>query len=245
MKPYLFLDLDDTIFQTQRKCPCGNELTVAALSRDGSPLSFMTTQQMALLKLLQETMHVIPATARNYDAYKRVCIDFKQEAVLNYGGVILLSDGSIDVKWDATLRTELIAYSNELFTAKRELDNYVKRNQLDVTVRIINDYDMDLYVVIKHRKSDNKALKRLYNDCVLKIVPKSCYLHFNDNNIAIIPNALNKANAVSYLIKNYYASQYGDIITIGMGDSLSDLKFMGICDFMMTPKTSQISRALL
>jgi hypothetical protein len=30
-----------------------------------------------------------------------------------------------------------------------------------------------------------------------------------------------------------------------MGDSLSDLHFMGLCDYLITPSVSQISRSLL
>ncbi|HRZ06692.1 MAG TPA: hypothetical protein P5102_11185, partial [Candidatus Competibacteraceae bacterium] len=36
--------------------------------------------------------------------------------------------------------------------------------------------------------------------------------------------------------------QEGPLVTIGAGDSLTDLPFMRICDFALTPRDSQIQR---
>lgn len=68
-------------------------------------------------------------------------------------------------------------------------------------------------------------------------------IHANGNNLAIIPSWLDKRHAVEHLIKQYRA-RTNALITFGMGDSLIDLGFMGSCDYILTPGTSQIAATL-
>ena len=39
-------------------------------------------------------------------------------------------------------------------------------------------------------------------------------------------------------------SRFGDepIATLGMGDSLTDAPFLGLCDYELTPRSSQLAR---
>src|SRR5258707_6855351 len=108
MRIHVFLDLDGTLFQTRPKCPPGVDLTSAALRRDGTPLSFMTQRQGRLLELLRSADSVIPTTARNLDAFRRVHLPFPSLAILNFGGLILLPDGSPDREWDALVRPQAL-----------------------------------------------------------------------------------------------------------------------------------------
>src|SRR4051794_419713 len=114
MRTYVFLDLDDTILQTRLKCPPGEPLHPAAYRRDGSPLSFMTGRQQALLGLLTRGASVIPTTARNLDAFRRVGLAFPHLAILDFGGVVLLPDGTPDPAWDAVVRPQALALAGEL-----------------------------------------------------------------------------------------------------------------------------------
>ena len=67
--------------------------------KDGTAHSFLPTVQHGVLGFLQREMVVIPVTARSVDAYARVRLGFVDRAVVNYGGVILDSDGTPDVAW--------------------------------------------------------------------------------------------------------------------------------------------------
>jgi hypothetical protein len=245
MKPCLFLDLDDTIFQTMRKCPPGARLENAASGRDGAPLSFMTSGQTALFHLFSETMRVIPTTARSLDAFKRVHLPFEHGAILDYGGVILDSKGKVDTEWDAGIRGKTAAVRGAMTELCAAIKGYACRRTMEISVRIIGDFAMDLYIVIKQPDADIAALEELHRECVLPLTPADFYVHFNDNNIAIIPRFLNKANAVKYLIEERLRPADASLVTLGMGDSLSDLHFMGLCDYLITPSVSQISRSLL
>ncbi|MEI6206768.1 MAG: hypothetical protein WCP20_08300 [Desulfuromonadales bacterium] len=245
MKPCLFLDLDDTIFQTMRKCPPGVRLENAASSRDGTPLSFMTSGQTALFRLFSETMRVIPTTARNLDAFKRVHLPFKHGAILNYGGVILDAEGNVDAEWDAEIRGKVMAVRGEMAALAAAIREYADRRAMALTIRIIGDCAMELYIVIKQPEADSTVLENLHSEYVLGLTPADFYVHFNDNNIAIIPRFLNKANAVKFLIEERLRPTDDSLVTLGMGDSLSDLRFMGVCDYLIAPSVSQIGRSLL
>src|SRR5205823_998696 len=96
MRTVLFLDLDDTIFQTRPKCPVGEPVRPAAFRRDGTPLSFMTDRQRALLDVLSRAATVIPTTARSLDAFRRVDLAFGHAAILDFGGVVLTPGGELD-----------------------------------------------------------------------------------------------------------------------------------------------------
>src|SRR5689334_914937 len=102
MQTFVFLDLDDTILQTRPKCPAGEPIHPAAHGRDGQPLSFITDRQRALLDLFAAAT-VIPTTARNHDAFRRVRLLFTGHAILDFGGVILRPDGTPDPGWDAVV----------------------------------------------------------------------------------------------------------------------------------------------
>jgi len=52
---------------------------------------------------------------------------------------------------------------------------------------------------------------------------------------------LDKRHAVEHLTERL-RREHGEIVTFGMGDSLSDLGFMSTCDYALVPKASQINR---
>jgi hypothetical protein len=63
--------------------------------------------------------------------------------------------------------------------------------------------------------------------------------HVNGNNLAFTPIGISKRDACAHLIKQL--GDRGGAPLIGLGDSLTDLPFMGLCDFMMIPSRSQIA----
>ena len=100
----LFTDLDDTLFTSARKAAPTPAHVPLAYLKDGAPISYASPCQQALLAHWQAHATMIPVTARNFDAYRRVRIPFTAHAVINHGGVILLPDGSADPAWLAQSR---------------------------------------------------------------------------------------------------------------------------------------------
>ena len=243
MRVYVFLDLDGTLFQTRPKCPPGIELHPAALRRDGNPLSFMTARQARLFEMLSSSASVIPTTARNLDAFRRVRLPFTSLAILDFGGVILLPDGSPDPDWDARVRPQVIAVAGELERQRAALQSFVEAHHLGVSVRIIGDLDMPLYLVMKHPGGDVSALDRVRREALADLDRERFFVHANDNNLSIVPRFLGKERAAEYVISRHLGSE--PVLTIGVGDSFTDAAFMNLCDFALLPHGSQLAARLV
>ena len=92
---FLFADLDDTLFQSlenARDQRCAASLPPFSRTAARSPTP--PPRQRAFLAFAQDGMTMIPTTARNLDAFRRVRLPFTSYAVLNYGGVVLQPDGA-------------------------------------------------------------------------------------------------------------------------------------------------------
>lgn len=241
MQLYAFLDLDDTLFQTLPKCPPGDAGRAVAFRKDGAPLSYMTGRQERLFELLGTIGTIVPVTARNLDAFRRVRLPFTSLAILDFGGVVLLPDGTLDAAWDARIRPQALAAAPALEAALESLSRFIERHTLGVTARIIRDFEMPLYVVMKHPDGDLAALDRVAAH-LTELWLDGFFVHANGNNLSVVPCFLGKEHAVQYVLERHVAGK--DALSIGIGDSLSDVPFLRRCDFMMTPRGTQLGELI-
>jgi len=244
MQTIVFLDLDDTIFQTRGKCPPdeATSLTPAAYHRDGSPLSFMSSRQRHLFDWLNSSATVIPVTARSESAFRRVTLPFRHSAILDFGGIIVQPDGTLDEVWDQQIRSSALPLQEELTRIQQAWQRYSDERQLGVNVRVIRDFEMDLYVVAKHPGANVAALKELLAAQESLVSYDLFFIHQNDNNLSVVPQFLGKERAVQYFLSRHVGSE--PALTLGLGDSHSDLPFITLCDFAMMPRHSQALRSL-
>ncbi len=242
MNVYAFLDLDDTLFQTLPKCPPDAPLRNTAFRKDGEPLSFMTDRQTRLFEVLDAHAKVIPVTARNLDALRRVDLPFRSLAILDFGGVILQPDGIPDATWDSVVRPQARAVAGQLEALLAAVNEFSQRHKLGVHARIIGDFGMPLYVVMKHPDGDIAALDRLRCEFLADFDLAQFFVHANGNNLSVVPRFLGKELAVRHVLENHLAD--GPRLTIGVGDSLTDVPFLRLCDFLMAPGNSQLAEAL-
>lgn len=240
MRICVFLDLDDTIFQTRPKCPDGEPLWPAAYRRDGTPLSFMTQQQRMLLETLFRTAIVIPTTARSLDALRRVELPFQHIRIVDFGGVVLLPDGSLDREWDDEVRPQALRMAAGLHEARRLVASWVEQKRLHLSVRVISDFDMPCYLVVKDPGGDAARLKPIENRLRAWVDAEQYFIHANDNNLSLVPRFLGKERAVRHVLERRLGPE--PVLTIGMGDSLSDAPFMNLCDFSLLPRGCQLLR---
>jgi hypothetical protein len=233
-----FVDLDDSLFQTRPKCPPGEPCEPAALARDGSPLSYMTARQRALFDRLATGATLVPTTARNLDAFRRVRLPFAGDAVLDFGGVIVRPDGTPDPEWDAHVRPRADAAREPLEAALGRMRELSQSIGADVTGRLIRDFGLPLYVVAKHPDRDTDALRRVRNAGAAEWAALGLRAHLNDNNFALLPAYLGKEHAVRFLLGRWRAE--GPVLALGLGDGLSDAAFLAECDYALTPTGGQL-----
>jgi len=248
MEKFLFLDLDDTVFQTARKCTSLDQATPASYNLSGEPSSYFSPKQRLLLQTLAEQWRIIPTTARTQASYARVdlgvsCID---GAILNHGATILRTDGEEDNQWRTQIAEPLIPLSNILIQIKQVIEQHAQIQGIALLVRITTESDLDYYVEVRHRQANHAELQDLLHSFIQPLLVEytDFQVYLNSNSLTILPRCVNKAHAVEYRIKTL-EQEYGEIMTMGMGDSLSDMPFMALCDYVMTPKNTQLHGSLL
>ncbi|MDQ7090124.1 MAG: HAD family hydrolase [Methylococcales bacterium] len=243
MELFVFLDLDDTVFQTQRKCPPNTVITPATFLKEGSTNSFFTKKQQHLFNLLKANTRLIPTTGRDYASFLRVpSIQTFDYAIINYGGIILNAEGSVDKAWFNLIASKINPLLSELKTLTKYVETMAKTQSIPLKIRLVADFGLTFYLSIKHHDRDPEVLKAVSNQIIkpyLNAQQLDFYCHLNDNNLAVFPQFLNKAPAVSYLLQQFNQT-YANYLSFGVGDSLTDMPYMQLCDYFITPTNSQI-----
>lgn len=244
VKKFLFVDLDDTLFQTPQKCGVEKNLHPTAYLKDGSACSFSTPRQRAFFELMHREMVLIPTTARNRDALERVDLPFSSYSIIDYGGIILKPDRTLDNNWLEIICTDMEQALNGLKEAIEIIDTYSSSIGLKGKARLIEDYATPFYIVVKDPDRKAERLEWIEREALRQWINtrigQDFYIHRNGNNLAVLPKTLNKARAVQYLSKKLQ-KEYGEIITFGMGDSRCDAQFMAACDYALIPSGTQLS----
>jgi len=228
----LFIDLDDTIFQTKEKNPVATiQVTFAPNSNKNS---YMTESQHLFFELFNQSKNVkiIPTTARDFRQYHNTFFSQKlqsETAILYFSGIII-DEGIEDEEWTAKIQK---AFSQLKISIKQVLDNVQKIIEKNPQFSI---YNVDnFYITIKANVDCPENLRESIFSQIRTLKTEEYFIHENGRQISLVPLFLDKYHAVNYLINKYKPK-----LTLGMGDSLSDLPFMQDCDFMILPKNSQI-----
>lgn len=250
MKKFLFLDLDDTVFQTRRKCPPDGLFSPVAYYADGEICSWMTRKQVSLFEWLHQEMSIIPTTARDEAAFARVTLPFSSYAILNHGGTILLPNHDPDPVWHTQIVTHYTQknYSEKLIHLGEQINQFVAEKKFGGRVRFVYTQNVLIYLVLKDpdwKKGHLEIVKEFFLEHWLK-TPEGhdFYIHLNENNLAVLPQDLNKSFAVRYLLDTL-RNHYGEILTFGMGDSYTDAPFVTQCDYAIIPPHTQLSYRLM
>jgi hydroxymethylpyrimidine pyrophosphatase-like HAD family hydrolase len=241
-RPVIFVDLDDTLFQTRRKCPAdvAERLQTMAVDRDGRPLSFATPRQQHFLAWLTSAAQVVPVTARSQEALRRVHLP-PGPAICAHGGVILGEDGLPDAAWAAAIADEARRHEAAL---TRLAAAAAAAAPADVRVRVLGELGTDLYVLIKPVDHEDAAGLAELVTMLGPLIPPDWTVHRNDAVAAFLPPFLGKARAVERLLAAIRRDA-PDTPAIGIGDSFTDAAFMALCDYAAAPTGSQLAGRLL
>ena len=261
IKPYSLMDLDDTLFQTQRKIEAWDLLTsnaekliCASVNKKGEPLSFMTTRQANFFNWLLASTELIVVTARDTSEIKRVKLPFDSWKVLTHGAIILTPEGNPLSEWQQHIYNELMPLQDKLNKLSEVFANYSNsdNSQLVFTPHTdtfnsnddgISESELTIYLAIKHAKKDHQALIELANKLpsLVRDFDQYFYVHVNANNLAILPHVIHKCHAVQFLLENHLDNTRP---SFGFGDSLADLPFLQLLDWYGMPNHGQLHSAL-
>lgn len=98
------------------------------------------------------------------------------------------------------------------------------------------------YIGIKLKdESDAEDFYKQYNlDFLMSDSSFNLKLLENGRTLTLIPTTVSKEHALSYMLENVINKESKTPFLIGAGDSHSDMPFMRMCHWCMTPSTSQI-----
>ncbi|WP_029031356.1 hypothetical protein [Salinarimonas rosea] len=244
-RPIVFVDLDDTLFQTRAKCPPDapeDALTLAARATNGAH-SLMTRRQKAFVDWLIATGETIPVTARSREAYSRVAIPFASFAIVSNGAVILDAAGVPDTGWAEVMARDLGAHEETLAALLAQGRAAAETAGIDARSWIVAEETVSTYAVFKQNDGDGTRLPEIADALATTFDLAGWTVHHNGNNLGLLPPALSKRRAVAHLLERLRADA-PDRPSLGFGDSLTDLPFLAACDFWGVPARSQLARAL-
>lgn len=241
-RPLALVDLDDTLFQTARHMEDG-ERHVAALNRHGEPISYMTPVQRSFVDWLLATTDLVPVTARNADALRRVQIPFAGPAVCSHGAVLLDARGEPDPAWHGQMTAELVDYQVRLHGLVEDLHRIAAPFELSLRTWAVMEGDLAVYIIAKHNGGTDAQLATLAKGLPQLLPLDGFYRHLNGNNLAIIPKPVSKRRAVDEWLRRDRLHM-GARPVIGFGDSLSDLAFLDACHWWGTPRRGQVAQWL-
>ncbi len=236
IKTIVFTDIDDTLIHTGRKLAGRESAEVGALDKQGEPLSFFTQPQRQLLELLVKSGAMIrPVTGRNKDALGRVLVDFQHYKVVSHGAVVLSEDDQLCPYWLKEIDAELAHWPEQLEQANQSINQAIETMKLDASSKVIVDQEIPAYVSVKGKLEDLEHLK-----AVTHADTAAFFRHENGHNHALLPPYTRKKRAMNHVMNRLGISEAD--LTIGVGDSVSDLPFMNACHFSLMPSDSQIVR---
>lgn len=239
-RPLIFVDLDDTLFQTARKMGDGERFP-ASFDLEGKPSGYMSAVQKQFIEWMLDSADVVPVTARSVEAYSRVNLPFAHGAVCAHGGVILSPDNAVDQSWNDWMVRQLGHVQDRLdglCATTLQLGE-----ELGISLRgwVIEEVGLKHYIVIKHNEKDDAVLATVLAELRARnLLGDDLYVHGNGNNLALLPLPLRKRDAVQEWISRDMDLN-GERPRLGFGDSVSDLGFMGECHWWATPRRGQLA----
>jgi hypothetical protein len=231
---WAFADVDDMLITTVRERPCLDSVAIAVDDK-GVVCGWLTPKQHQFLEMFRGKVDIVLTTARTSQGVAQVNLPIEGYAIVSFGGVILMPDGSVEPRFHALITEQSQLAKPRLTELLAVIESACKQRNINARARVACDHGLDLFLSIKHneRNLDELAILR---DILAEHLPSGWRLHHNGNFVAAMPPFLGKEIAVRWFIDNI-AGQ--DVLAIGMGDSLTDLPFMGLCDFAVMPTKSQ------
>jgi hydroxymethylpyrimidine pyrophosphatase-like HAD family hydrolase len=225
-------DLDRTLIYSRFfLSPDINNIAIVEFKNEKG-LSHMTNKAMSLLSLINKKIMFIPTTTRSLEQYKRISVfqeTIKPKYSIIANGGIILKNNVIDKYWESIVNFNLTKISRP--------EEIVKLCEFFLKGDEINSYrccdNMFIYILLKGDTVDKEQLNRLEKVCT----ENGYYVTKNSRKIYIIPEFINKWEAVKYILE-----LSGENKLISAGDSLLDLPMLKNASYGVIPLHGELYR---
>lgn len=243
-RPIVLTDLDDTIFRNVDRIPREEWPTCVEVVRDtGYRMSAMTPRQAAFFNWIRSTCDIIPVTARSLEAFRKINLSFGDGwKIAGNGAVVIKPDGEIDEEWAAIMRAELVDYVGILQEMHDAAAWRVKEAGFEFVVKRYAEYGHEHCVLFSCEGQDHSHLASIAGRLRIGLT-ESIHIHHNAGTLALTAGPVSKRRASEYVLSKIEGLDHRPVLAFG--DSLSDLPFMSLGDFVCAPAGSQISEKTL
>lgn len=244
--PLVLADIDDNFCHTVKKFRkyVGDETTLgtpAVIDAAGKPLSYASAKQTAFAHWLLATSTVVPVTGRSREKFLQVNLGFTGHAIVSFGGLILLADGTPEPGWFAHIAAASRAEKPVLEAYQADITRGAADISADLKVSRIVDEGLDLLIKVQNTGENAAAEMEQLALVMQQLQPTGWTLHVNEGQLCAYPPFLGKELACRYYLDNLAPAHS---LLIGSGDSLTDVGFMSLCDMMLAPTQSQVFKTL-
>lgn len=239
-KPLVLTDLDDTILRNVRKVPEGElEGCIEVVTDTGDRVSVMTERQAAFFEWIRSTCEIVPVTARSLEAFRKINLSFGEGwKIAGNGAVVISPNGDVDAEWAGIMCRELISYAGILQEMHDAAAWRIREAGLDLTVKRYSEYGYEHCVLFSCEGQNHSYLASIAGGLRLGLTD-NIHIHHNAGTLALTAGPVSKKRATEYVLSKIDGLEYRPILAFG--DSLSDLPFMTLGDFICAPLSSQIS----
>jgi hydroxymethylpyrimidine pyrophosphatase-like HAD family hydrolase len=244
VRPLVLTDLDDTVFRNARKVPQIEMDGCAEVVTDtGNRVSVMTQRQAAFFDWITSTCEVIPVTARSLEAFRKINLPFGDGwKIAGNGAVVIRPDGGIDEEWAAIMCGELVAYANVLQEMHDAAAWRVREAGFEFVVKRYAEYGHEHCVLFSCEGQDHSYLASIAGRLHFGLTD-NIHIHHNAGTLALTAGPVSKQRACEYVLSKIEGLDRRPVLAFG--DSLSDLPFMSLGDFICAPNGSQIAEKTL
>jgi hydroxymethylpyrimidine pyrophosphatase-like HAD family hydrolase len=245
MRSVVFTDLDETLLHSLRRRAATSGDRLAAVDQQGAPSSYQTAHQEEIFRWLSQADRVIPVTGRSVGSYARVRLPFYHEAVVHHGALVLLSDGTPEPDYVATVQSDLEEVHPTLEDAWIHVQSWIHRSGAPLRTYRQSLHGLTVEVCVKHVSRDATELGAWGDELAERWagLGSEVRVHHNGNNLALLPRHVDKLRAVRWL-QERLVNELGPLLTLGAGDSRTDHPFLSACDFFIVPRGSQLANSL-
>ena len=226
-----FCDLDGTFVQTARHIQ-DEDVAIVYTSEQGKDI-VITNKQLQLYQALLDSGTVIPVTARSLLSMNRMkpVLTFPAHKICEHGVFIYDENDDLIKEYSDSLIKYVYSHQNNLKIALDKLGRMSIHN---------NSFDGIQFKPIYHgtylMSIEGKSSSDLHSRVIAQYVGNldGLIVSTNGRSFSItcaVPSY--KQVACQYLMDHY--TQYQNCVTLGFGDSISDIPFLRTCDFSVVP----------
>lgn len=240
VRPLVLTDLDDTIFRNVKKIPEGElDGSVEVVTDTGDRVSVMTRRQAAFFQWIGSTCDIIPVTARSLEAFRKINLSFGDGwKIAGNGAVVINPSGAVDEEWAGLMCSELIAYADVLQAMHDAAAWRIREAGFEFVVKRYAEHGHEHCVLFACEGRDESHLASIADRLRTGITDK-IHVHHNAGTLALTAGPVSKKRACEYVLSRIEGLDRRPVLAFG--DSLSDLPFMSLGDFVCAPTGSQIS----